>query len=55
LGFSVVIWPDNIMEKDINDMVMNGKMSADEIVNTINKNTFRGPMALLNFNNWKHT
>ena len=55
LGFSVVIWPDNIMEKDINDMVMNGKMSADEIINTINKNTFRGPMALLNFNNWKHT
>ncbi len=55
LGFSVVIWPNNIMEKDINDMMMNGKISVDEIVNTINKNTFRGPMALLNFNNWKHS
>lgn len=53
-GFHVVIWPDGINEKDINDMVLKANLSAAEIIDTINKNTFQGPKALLTFNNWKH-
>lgn len=53
-GFHVVIWPDGINEKDINDMVLKANLSASEIIDTINKNTFHGPKALLNFNIWKH-
>lgn len=53
-GFHVVIWPDIIKEKDINDMILKANLSVSEILDTINKNTFRGPKALLNFNLWKH-
>jgi hypothetical protein len=53
-GFSVVIWPKEIIEKDINDMMLKANMGAEEILDTINKNTFQGPKALLTFNIWKH-
>ena len=49
---NVVIWPKSFKEKDINDMILAGK-AQDEIINTINKFTFRGPKALLEFNIWK--
>lgn len=49
---SVCIWPKSIKEKDINEMIMSGK-TQNEILDTINKNTFHGPQALLEFNNWK--
>jgi transcription elongation factor Elf1 len=49
---SICIWPKDVKEKDINDMVLAGK-TQDEILFTINKNTFSGPQALLEFNNWR--
>ena len=49
---SLVIWPKSYQEKDINDMILSGK-SQNEILDTINKFTFRGPKALLEFNIWK--
>lgn len=49
---TVCIWPKDIKEKDINDMILAGK-TQDEILITINKNTFSGPQALLEFNNWR--
>jgi hypothetical protein len=52
-GFRVCIWPKEILEKDINDMVVKQNLSAEEIQNTINKNTFSGPEAMLQFNIWK--
>ena len=52
VGANVVIWPKSYEEKDINDMILAGK-HQDEILNTINKFTFRGPKALLEFNIWK--
>ena len=52
-GFSVCIWPKEILEKDINDMVVKQNLSVDEITNTINKNTFSGAEAMLQFNLWK--
>ena len=52
LGYSVVMYPDTIEEKDINDMVKSGK-SPDEILNIINTNTFSGMEAKLKFADWR--
>jgi len=52
-GFTVCIWPKAIVEKDINDMVVKQKLSVEEIQSIIDKNTFSGPEALLQFNVWK--
>ena len=48
-GDKVVIWPSNIVEKDINDMVLNGHQVQD----IVESNTFQGLQAKLNFTNWK--
>ena len=48
-GDKVVIWPSNIVEKDINDMVLNGH----QVQNIVESNTFQGLQAKLNFTNWK--
>ena len=49
---NVCIWPNNIKEKDINDMIIAGK-TQDEVYTIINKNTFHGLEAMINFNKWK--
>jgi transcription elongation factor Elf1 len=54
-GFKVCIWPKEIVEKDINDMIVKQNLSAEEMQNTINKNSFSGPEAMLQFNLWKKT
>ena len=51
-GYTVCIWPDNIKEKDINDMVLAG-MSPKKVVDTINENLYNGLKATLRFNEWK--
>ena len=48
-GQSVVIWPDSIDDKDINDMVMNGL----DVQSVIESNTYSGLQAKLKFNTWK--
>lgn len=48
-GQSVVIWPSNISEKDINDMVLSGH----DVVNVVESNTYSGLEAKIKFNNWK--
>jgi len=48
----ICIWPKSYKEKDINEMILAEK-NVNEIVDTINKNTFSGPQALLEFNNWR--
>ena len=50
--YNVVIWPEYIEEKDINDMVLNG-FSPDEIQDIISKNTFVNLRAKMEFINWK--
>jgi len=50
--FSVVIWPEYMEEKDINDMVLNG-FSPDEIQDIISKNTFVNLRAKMEWVNWK--
>ena len=51
-GEKIVIWPKNIVGKDINEMVMNG-LSPDEIETIISSNTFEGLEAQANFVFWK--
>jgi hypothetical protein len=50
--FRIVIWPEFIEEKDINDMVLGG-FSPDEIQDIIDKNTFVNLRAKMEFVNWK--
>ena len=45
----VVIWPRNIVEKDINDMALAGH----DIMGILNYNTYSGLEAQIQFNNWK--
>ena len=52
-GYSVCMFPEHIQQKDINEMILDGKMSIDEIVDTINTNTFKGIEAKLKFSTWK--
>ena len=48
-GESVVIWPSNIHEKDINDMVLAGH----EVQTIVESNVYNGLEAQLKFNTWK--
>ena len=51
-GYPVCLWPDNVTEKDINEMVLSGK-SPEDILETINKNTYTGLAAQLRYNEWR--
>ena len=48
-GYAVVIWPNGIDDKDINDMVMSGL----DVQSVIESNTYSGLEAKLKFNTWK--
>ena len=48
-GYTVVIWPSSIIQKDINDMVLGGQ----NIMSVLELNTYSGLKAKIKFNNWK--
>ena len=48
-GDKVVIWPNDMWEKDINDMVLYGHM----IMDLLESNTYQGLEAKMKFNSWK--
>lgn len=48
----VCIWPETILQKDINDMVING-LSKDSIQEIIDNNTFSGLKAKLKLSLWR--
>ena len=48
-GDSIIIWPTNIEEKDINDMVLAGH----DVMSMLELNTYSGLQAKIKFNNWK--
>lgn len=49
---SVCIWPSNIVEKDINDMILSG-MTKEEIQSIIRTNSFSGIEAKFKLQQWK--
>ena len=51
-GYRVVLWPESIKEKDINDMILSG-MSKENIKTIIKENAFIGIEAKLKFIEWK--
>jgi len=48
-GEKVVIWANNIVEKDINDMILAGH----DVMSMLKLNTYSGLEAKLKFNTWK--
>ena len=48
-GDRVIIWPNGLMEKDINDMVLAGH----DVMSMLELNTYSGLEAKIKFNNWK--
>ena len=48
-GERVIIWPSNIKEKDINDMVLAGH----DVMSVLKSNTYSGLEAKLKFTTWK--
>ena len=51
-GYNVVLLPDDIKEKDINDMILSGK-TKDEVQTIIKNNTYQGNMAKIKFATWR--
>jgi hypothetical protein len=51
-GFSVVIWPESVTKKDINDLIISG-MSEQKILDLIKGNCYKGIVASLKFNQWR--
>lgn len=50
--FNIVIWPEFMEEKDVNEMILNG-FSIEELKDIIDKNTFLNLRAKAEFVNWK--
>ena len=48
----ICIWPKSIAEKDINEMILVGR-TEEEILDIINKNTFEGLTAMVEFTSWR--
>ena len=52
LDFNVVIWPEDIQLKDVNDMIMSG-LTIIELQDIISNNTYSKLSALTKLNYWK--
>ena len=48
----MVLWPDDVKEKDINDMILSGR-TKDEVQTIIQNNTYQGNMAKIKFATWR--
>lgn len=53
-GYPLCIWPDSIVEKDINLMVLSG-YSPEKLVDIISENTYIGLEATLKLSSWRKT
>ena len=51
-GHSIVVFPNSIKEKDINDMILAGR-SIDEIQSIITRNTYKGLTATAKLSEWR--
>lgn len=52
LGYKIVLWPDTVKEKDINEMIMAGR-SIEDVISIIKENTFSNLQAKVRFATWK--
>jgi transcription elongation factor Elf1 len=51
-NFSTVIWPQNLLYKDINEMILGG-LSQDDVLDLLKKRTFKGLEAQLELQKWQ--
>lgn len=51
--FNVVIWPEYITQKDINEMIVQGAVTSSEITEVLNRSTYNGLQAKLQFTTWR--
>jgi hypothetical protein len=51
-GAKVVVWPDSIKSKDVNDMILKEGMTVEQIERIIDKNTYAGLAATLAIQYW---
>jgi hypothetical protein len=51
MGRKICVWPSDIKEKDINEMVLAG-MHSSHIQHIIDSNTFEGLEATMKMNQW---
>ena len=51
-GYNVVIWPNNITHKDINDMVLSG-LTSEDVKRIIDDHTYNGLSAKMTLYQWK--
>lgn len=52
LGYKIVIWPESVKEKDINDMILSGNTSS-YIKDILDMNIYNGLTAKLKLTTWK--
>ena len=50
--YMIVIWPEGQTEKDINEMIINGK-TKDQVQKIISDNTYSGLSAITQINSYK--
>ena len=50
--YNIVIWSDEVKEKDVNEMIMNG-LSQDELIKIIKENTYSKLSALTKLSYWR--
>lgn len=51
MDYTICIWPENLNEKDINEIFLSG-LNSQKILDLINKNTFKGMGANLALSKW---
>jgi DNA primase len=51
-NYKVCIWPDNIEEKDVNDMVLKAGLSGPAVQHIIDQNTYEGLAAKMRLQQW---
>lgn len=51
MGYTVCIWPDNLVYKDVNDMILSG-MSSEQILCMLQQNTYKDLKAKLQLSKW---
>jgi hypothetical protein len=51
--YHIVVWPDMVTHKDINEMVLNGGFDTDDLCDIMQQHTFVNLRAKMEFINWK--
>jgi len=51
-GYAICIWPETVEQKDINDMILNGK-TKQQVASLILENSYKNLEAKMKISSWK--